>query len=132
MEEGKIHREGHATRPECIDAEEPGTGTVLVDCCRPPWIGNGLHLNEKGLELAQRRIYSSSKSIFGDEAGNVHAQITERSEEDETIDGFIEGLEEVEAEEDEEDTDDGEDGHHSFGDDKGKHLGRSEALHRGY
>ncbi|KAL8957863.1 MAG: hypothetical protein Q9183_005951, partial [Haloplaca sp. 2 TL-2023] len=93
--------------------------------------GAGLHLNEKGLELAQRRIYSRSNSIFGDEAGNIHAQVTKRCEEDETIDGFVEGFEEVEAEENEEDADDGEDRHHTLGEDERKHLGRIEALHRG-
>lgn len=77
--------------------------------------------------MAKRGVGSSSGAIFGDESGDIGAEITEGSEEDETVDGLVEASAEEEGSEDEEDAEQGSNRADSFGDLNGVDLAWSES-----
>ena len=86
-----------------------------------------IHLNKESLESTQSGDWARSgavgDAIFSDQTSNIHAQVSERGEEDEAVDGFMKGFQKVECEEDEKDADDTEDGDNAFGSREGIRLG---------
>ena len=71
-------------------------------------------LYSKSLELAQRRVLACRDAVFGNQGCNIHAQVTEGCEEEESVDGFVEASSQKEGGEDEKNAEEGEDGSHSF------------------
>ena len=102
MEEGEVDVEGHAEGPEDVHAEE--------------------HLDGKGLELAEGGVGAGGNAILSNQAGNVHAQVRPRGEENEAVDGLVEATSEEKGGEDEEDAEEGEDRGNTFSDLEGIDL----------
>ena len=70
MEENEVDVEGHAKGPEAIDTKE--------------------HLDQKALNLAERRELSTTGPIFGYHSRCCHTQVANGSVEDLAIDGLLE------------------------------------------
>ena len=71
-------------------------------------------LYSKSLELAQRRVLACRYAVFGNQGCNIHAQVTEGCEEEESVNGFVEASSQKKGGEDEENAEEGEDGCDSF------------------
>ena len=101
LKESKVDIERHTKGPKDVDSKKP----IVLQ--HQPYYSIGMemvsHLNCPGLELAERGVLAGYLSIFGDQAGNIHAQITPRGEEDEAVDRFIEAASQQKGGEDEED-----------------------------
>ena len=70
-----------------------------------------LHLDCPRLKLTGRGVLTCCWTILRDQACDVHAKITPRGKEDESIDGLVEPATEIIGRENEEDAKQGQDGH---------------------